>query len=79
VPVLATTVGGGTTVADADVGPPALILLGSEGAGLPAAALEAADRRISIPMADAVDSLNVAVSAALILWEARRRVAGSHA
>ena len=35
--------------------------------------LSAADARISIPMAGAMESLNVAVAAALILYEARRQ------
>jgi TrmH family RNA methyltransferase len=73
VPIVATVVGGGTPVAEADLTPPALILLGGEGPGLPVAVVSAADRTLSIPMGEGVESLNVAVSAALILWEARRR------
>jgi tRNA G18 (ribose-2'-O)-methylase SpoU len=41
------------------------VLLGAEGPGLAAATLAAADRRIRIPMADGVDSLNVATAAAV--------------
>jgi tRNA G18 (ribose-2'-O)-methylase SpoU len=41
------------------------ILLGSEGPGLTAAALQAADLRVRIPMATGVDSLNVATAAAI--------------
>lgn len=40
-------------------------LLGAEGPGLTAAAQEAADRRVRIPMATEVDSVNVATAAAI--------------
>lgn len=50
--------------------PPIVILLGNEGAGLPDALVAEADVRITIPMRPGVDSLNVAVTAALLLWEA---------
>lgn len=43
------------------------LLLGTEGAGLTPAALAAADRRVRIAMAPGVDSLNVAVAAAVAL------------
>jgi tRNA G18 (ribose-2'-O)-methylase SpoU len=41
------------------------LLLGAEGPGLTAEALAAADLRVRIPMADGVDSLNVATAAAV--------------
>jgi tRNA G18 (ribose-2'-O)-methylase SpoU len=41
------------------------VLLGAEGPGLSAGALAAADVRVRIPMADGVDSLNVATAAAV--------------
>ena len=41
------------------------LLLGSEGSGLSDAALAAADVRVRIPMANGVDSLNVATAAAI--------------
>ena len=43
-------------------------IVGAEGPGLSPAALAAADRRVRIPMADGVDSLNVATAAA-IAWQ----------
>lgn len=43
------------------------VLVGSEGAGLSAAALSAADRRIRIAMVAGVDSLNVATATAVAL------------
>lgn len=51
------------------------LLLGAEGPGLTAAALAAADRRIRIPLAPGVDSLNVATAAAIAFHVVR---AGGH-
>jgi tRNA G18 (ribose-2'-O)-methylase SpoU len=47
---------------------PALVL-GAEGAGLTAAALDASDQAVVIPMHAGVDSLNVAAAAAVAFWE----------
>jgi len=49
------------------------VLLGSEGAGLPPEIVKRANRQISIPMQRPVESLNVAVAAALVLYEAYRQ------
>lgn len=43
------------------------VLMGAEGPGLSANMLQTATRRVRIPMADGVDSLNVGVATALIL------------
>lgn len=48
---------------------PAAVFVGSEGAGLPAEVEHAADARISIPMSEAVESLNAGVAAAIVLYE----------
>lgn len=45
------------------------LLVGAEGAGLSAASLAAADRRVRIAMAPGVDSLNVATAAAIALHQ----------
>ena len=55
----------------ADLTGPLLVLLGNEGAGLPAQALRSADLQLSIAMRPGIDSFNVAVTSALILYEAR--------
>ena len=47
--------------------PKRALLVGSEGWGLTAATLAAADRRVRIPIAPGVDSLNVATAAAVAL------------
>lgn len=44
------------------------LMVGAEGPGLSADALAAATERVSIPMADGVDSLNVATALAIALW-----------
>ncbi len=49
------------------------LILGNEARGLSAPAQRLAQRRISIPMAAEVESLNVASAAAVILFEARRQ------
>jgi len=49
------------------------LLVGAEGPGLSEAALEAADEWVRIPMADGVDSLNVATAAALAFYAASPR------
>ena len=48
------------------------LLVGAEGPGLSDEALDAADERVSIPMAAGVDSLNVATALAIALWHLRR-------
>ena len=49
------------------------VLVGGEGSGLPPSIVAAADERLTIPMQPPVESLNAAVTAALILYEARRQ------
>jgi tRNA G18 (ribose-2'-O)-methylase SpoU len=44
-----------------------VLLIGTEGPGLSAAALEAADLRVRIPMAEGVDSLNAATATGIAL------------
>ena len=48
-------------------------VLGGEGPGLPEEIISSADGIITIPMEPAVESLNVAMSAGLIIYEARRQ------
>jgi tRNA (cytidine/uridine-2'-O-)-methyltransferase len=52
------------------------LLFGRESAGAPAHVHAAADLRVCIPIAPALRSLNIAVSAAMILGEALRQTAG---
>lgn len=52
--------------------PPLVVLLGSEGVGLPHELLAEADETVRIPMTGSAESLNLAVAAALVLYEVRR-------
>lgn len=52
---------------------PTLILLGNEGAGLSSELASLADYPVRIPSQPGVESLNVAIAAALLLYEARRQ------
>lgn len=63
--VLAMTPGGDTALRTQETPAKWAVLVGAEGPGLSAAALAAADRRVRIPMAAHVDSLNVATAAAV--------------
>jgi TrmH family RNA methyltransferase len=66
--------GGSTTDYTAvDLRLPTLLVLGAEAAGVPAGLLAAADARIRIPLQSPVESLNVAVAAGVLLFEARRQ------
>lgn len=56
---------------------PCAILLGSEGEGLPGEVLAAVDVQVRIPMVGTAESLNLAVAAALMLYEARRGLVGA--
>lgn len=49
---------------------PTLLMLGSEAHGLSDALVSAADCRVTIPLANGVESLNLAVSAGIMLFEA---------
>lgn len=65
--------GAGEPLFSADFRGPTALLLGSEGGGLPPETLARVDRLVSIPMKAPVESLNVAVAAALALYEAFRQ------
>ncbi len=62
---------------EAELEPPVAVVVGTEHAGVPPPWKEAADVRFSIPMYGRIDSLNVSVSAALALYEVRRRMAAA--
>jgi RNA methyltransferase, TrmH family len=52
---------------------PLVILLGSEGAGLPEDLLSQGELQLRIPMTGTAESLNLAVAAGILLYEVRRR------
>jgi RNA methyltransferase, TrmH family len=55
---------------------PRALIVGAEATGLEASEAAAADEALKIPMRAPVDSLNVAVAAAIILYEAARQRSG---
>ncbi|HEV2298726.1 MAG TPA: RNA methyltransferase [Candidatus Acidoferrales bacterium] len=55
---------------------PVALLIGNEGGGLPAEVERSADALVRIPLAEPVDSLNAAVAASLLLYEAARQRRG---
>ncbi len=61
---------------EADLSRPTALAVGAEDQGLPADWLEAADVHLKIPMEGVADSLNVSVSAALLLFEMLRQQSG---
>jgi len=68
--VAATRPRGGESPRTADLRQPIAFVLGGEGPGLAASVFDAADVVISLPMREPVESLNVAVAAALLVYEA---------
>jgi len=71
--IVATQAQARTLYWDLDLQQPTIILLGNEGAGLSPQLMDIATVQAGIPVAPAVESLNVAVTAALMLYEARRQ------
>ncbi|MFO7692475.1 MAG: RNA methyltransferase [Vicinamibacterales bacterium] len=71
--VVATAPAGGCALGEANLSGPTLVLVGGEGAGLPDEVRALADTLLRIPMRPPVESLNVAVAAGVILYEAWRQ------
>ncbi|OFW55078.1 MAG: rRNA methyltransferase [Actinobacteria bacterium RBG_16_70_17] len=62
---------------EADLTGPVAVVVGSEQYGLSVAWLEAADLRVVIPMPGSVDSLNAAMAAGVVLFDAVRQRAAA--
>lgn len=71
--IIATAPRAGRAIYEADLRGPIAIMLGGEGPGLTPAILDAADEVLHVPMHPPVESLNVAVAGALVLFEAFRQ------
>lgn len=64
----------GSHAADcADLAGPAALIVGNEGAGVPADLADEADGSVTIPCPGAAESLNAAVAASILLYEASRQ------
>jgi tRNA G18 (ribose-2'-O)-methylase SpoU len=73
VAVLAAAAEGERRYDEADLRGPVAVVVGSEGAGLSPLVRERASARLRVPLALPVESLNVGVAAALVLFEAARQ------
>ncbi|NES80542.1 MAG: RNA methyltransferase [Moorea sp. SIO2B7] len=73
VQVVATLPQASKTYWEIDFRIPTLILLGNEGAGLSTDLVALAQEQVTIPLSSKVESLNVAIAAALLLYEAKRQ------
>ncbi len=73
IPVLAAVQNDGIPCSQANLAGPAAVLIGNEGSGLSAELLDRAQARIAVPMPGPVESLNAAVAASILLYEAARQ------
>jgi TrmH family RNA methyltransferase len=64
---------GGTDYVAADFDGPTALVLGNEGAGLPGEVVAGLEGALTIPMAGGTESLNVAMTAAVLCFEVARR------
>jgi 23S rRNA (guanosine2251-2'-O)-methyltransferase len=71
--IYAATGGAPTSMWDADLSGGTVFVFGAEGKGLRPLVRRTCDDAVSIPLAGKIDSLNVSVAAALLLYEARRQ------
>jgi TrmH family RNA methyltransferase len=74
--ILAATPSADVLYTDADLTRPVAVLVGTEDAGLSPFWMTEADLKVRIPMRGKVNSLNVSIATALILFEAVRQRAG---
>ncbi|MGA2920458.1 MAG: RNA methyltransferase [Candidatus Sulfotelmatobacter sp.] len=71
--LLATSSHKGTPLDQADLKRPAAIFFGNEGSGLPRDLMAKMDESVAIPHAPQVESLNAAIAASIVLYEAARQ------
>lgn len=71
--VVATSSHRGKSIAETDLTRPVALMIGNEGAGLPKPVLAQADAIVAIQQSDTVESLNAAIAASVMLYEASRQ------
>ncbi|HEY1526767.1 MAG TPA: RNA methyltransferase [Candidatus Angelobacter sp.] len=71
--VLATSSHKGKPLQEANFTAAAMIVVGNEGAGVPADILSVADELVTIPHSPRVESLNAGIAASILLYEAARQ------
>ena len=71
--IFGTAADGTTSLYDADLKGPAVIVIGSEGDGMSRLVSETCDFLVSIPMKGKLNSLNASAAAAILLYEAVRQ------
>jgi 23S rRNA (guanosine2251-2'-O)-methyltransferase len=64
---------GGRPLSEVDLTGPIALVMGSEGQGLTGALKMRCDEVVSIPLAGNLESLNVSVATAVLLYEKRRQ------
>jgi RNA methyltransferase, TrmH family len=73
VPILATMAHEAKPLGETDLAGPVALVIGSEGGGISAETAAQCDARITIPCPGPVESLNAAVAASVLLYEASRQ------
>jgi TrmH family RNA methyltransferase len=71
--IFSTAVDGGQPANESDLASPFAIVIGNEGSGIPPNLTSQADAQITIPCPGPAESLNAAVAASVLLYEATRQ------
>ena len=71
--LVATSSHGGTPADQANLASPFAVFIGNEGSGLPGELMSQMDETAAVPHAGQVESLNAAVAASILLYEAARQ------
>ncbi|MEE3202881.1 MAG: RNA methyltransferase [Acidobacteriota bacterium] len=71
--IVATSPRNGTSIYDTSLNRRVILLVGNEGSGLESDLRQEVDITVSIPMSGKIESLNVAVATAIIVYEMRRQ------
>ncbi len=71
--IVATSPHNGTSIYDTSLNRRVILLVGNEGSGLESDLRQEVDITVSIPMSGKIESLNVAVATAIIVYEMRRQ------